>query len=222
MYAEALQLSRPESQRRDAFVEQYPGGVMAAGLNLTRIATVDGDFDKARAALQEAEAAARELATDEANVDVAKQRAALAAAEGGAAAEVLDLAQAAVKAAERLDRSAGNLARQADAHIVLARVLLARGALDRALSAANMAAQLARAGSERSLIAAALELLAEIDAAAGRYTEARERLALALDVHVRRPNVLSARRTLQRLIDDAGLEGRTELAERYRSQLTDL
>ncbi len=222
MYTEALQLSRPDSRRRDAFVQEYPGGVLAAALNLTRIATVEGDFDKARTALQDAEGAARELATGEAKVDVAKQRAALAAAERGAAADVLDLAEAAVKAAERLEQSAANRVRQADAHIVLARVLLARGAVERALSAANTAAQLARAGSERSLIAVGLELLAEIDVAAGRYTEARERLALALDVHVRRPNSVSARRTLQRLIDVAGLEGRTELVETYRSQLTAL
>ena len=111
------------------------------------------------------------------------------------------------------------LARRADAEIVLGRALAAEGKQDEAAAALRQAGDQARAISDRGLTAAALEGLGEVLATEGRFTEARVRFEMALDIHARTPNPVRARAALRRLRALAEAEERPDLAAMYTARL---
>ncbi len=218
-YEAARALAYPASTRTDTFVDVHWPGALATDLNLARLAVARGDHTRAAEALAGASRAAEMLATDTARVDVAKQATQAAFARDGATDAVAALAEDAVRGARELDRDASGLAREADAQLVLARVRLARREHEAALEHGLRAAELARAVSDRGLVAGALETLGDVDAALGRATEARERYELALEVHVRRPNLARARAAAARCAELAVTEGREDLAEVFRAKV---
>lgn len=222
LYEAARTAAKPESQLADSFVAPHWPGVLATSLNLARLALTRGDLASATSALEAARAAAAVVGTDEAQVDVLKQDALVQLARdgGGEAAQVLALE--AVGLARGLQRGAPNIAREADARLVLGRVWLARGEHALALDEALRASELARAISDRGLVAAALEALGDAYEAQDRFTEARERYELALDVHTHAPNPTRARRALERLAVLARAEGRIELAAGFEARVAEL
>jgi tetratricopeptide (TPR) repeat protein len=222
LYEAARVAAQPESQLSDTFVTPHWPGVLATNLNLARLALAQGDIDSAASALDSARGAAAEIDTDEARVDVLKQDALVQLARDGGGEAALEPALEAVGLAGGLERGAANIAREADARLVLGRVWLQRGEHALALDEALRAAELARSVSDRGLVAAALEALGDAYEAQGRFTEARERYELALDVHTRAPNPTRARRALERLAALAKSEGRADLVAAFEARVVEL
>jgi len=231
-YEVSAALCEPAAKAVDAYVLVHWNGVVAAHVNLARVMLTEGDTAGALVALDRAGAAVaraqkgtprpKAATLRSARADVAKQRALTLLAHEGASDAASRAAREALQGSKGGQDSRAGRAREADACLVLGRVLAARGEEDLALAELERAADLARSISDPVLGAAVLEALGDVYAARGAYADARERYTIALAMHVRAPHRARSAAALRRLIEVSRAEGRSDLAEHYGAQLAEL
>lgn len=222
LYQQGRALAAAEHVEDDAFVSDYLGGLLSTNLNLARLLLARGDREGARAALAGAGRAAEELGSRTARADVLKQEALYVLATAGAGEAALSPAIEATRLLEIAEQNPQNVARHADARLVLGRVLAAAGRNVEAVAEFRGAAELAKSLSDRPLTAAALESMGDVFEGMNLYTDARIRYEIALDVHLRVPNAGRARSALLRLEALAKKEQRPDLVQRFQEQLAAL
>jgi tetratricopeptide (TPR) repeat protein len=197
-YDAALALATAGGGDGGPFGGRYELGVFSAGLNRARVLLGRGDLLASEAALAEAEAAADEIGSRITRAACSKQRALLLQAQGDLEA-ALDRAREAARLYEIVPRDPASLAGLADARLVLGRLFRARGDAVAAVAEFHAAAETAREVSDRTLIAVALESIAEVLEEQGRLEDAELRYRMALDVNRRIPNLERARRDVAAL-----------------------
>ncbi len=183
------------AERGDA---PYDRGVLAGHLNRARQCATSGTLEDAVKHIEAARAAAERIGGRTERAAVLRHEAIVLERQSR-----FDDAADRANEAEQLDalapRSPESLAGRADAHLILGRVLRAKGDAVGAVGQFKAAERLARELSDRTLIALALESSGATLFDQGRFEDARGFFRRAFDVNVRIPRADRARANVESL-----------------------